>query len=441
MRYLFFLPGLFFLTTIHIHAQDSATTYTQDSATLISHINALCSRGLMGRGYVGKGMQKAARYVAQQYKDAGLKPIGNDYTQSYHYPVNTFPSVVNIIVDDRALQAGADYLVHPASNGFSEEELKLKVVDGKEFLKRITSGKKDTMAEWQRWSRKKFKKKTAFLLNDADTLKKVLQWHKYKDLYRNLPQGIFFITRKDKPIWSVAKEVMPATVIEVYDSTLSLNKKSKITATVINQYADKYAAENVIGYVPGTAFPDSFIVFSAHYDHLGKMGSRAMFPGASDNASGTAMLLTLAKYYAEHPQKYSVAFMAFSGEEAGLMGSNYYTEHPLFPLEKIRFLVNLDIMGDATDGISVINGELHKREADLLLQLNKESNLLPDIRLGGKAANSDHYPFSEKGVPAFFIFTRGGKGYYHDIWDKPEHVTLKNVPAVAALIRQFVSAL
>ncbi len=90
----------------------------------------------------------------------------------------------------------------------------------------------------------------------------------------------------------------------------------------------------MIATIKGTAIPDSFLVFSAHYDHLGQMGKDIYFPGANDNASGTSMLLNLAKYYSQNRPKYSVLFIAFGGEEAGLIGSEYYVKNPLVPLSK-----------------------------------------------------------------------------------------------------------
>src|SRR4030095_9120627 len=108
---------------------------------------------------------------------------------------------------------------------------------------------------------------------------------------------------------------------------------------------------NVLGMVPGTLYPDSFIVFTAHYDHLGRMGKKALFPGANDNASGSAMIIDLARYYAQpaNRPKCSLLFIAFAGEEAGLIGSRYYTENPILPLEQIKFLINLDLMGNGEE--------------------------------------------------------------------------------------------
>ncbi|WP_448636180.1 M28 family peptidase [Pedobacter panaciterrae] len=79
------------------------------------------------------------------------------------------------------------------------------------------------------------------------------------------------------------------------------------------------------------------MVITAHYDHLGGMGNKTYFPGANDNASGISFLLSLAKYYAANPQPYTMAFICFAGEEAGLLGSKYFTEYPLLALQKSGF--------------------------------------------------------------------------------------------------------
>jgi len=414
-----------------------------DTAVIRQYINLLCSRGFYGRGYVGRGMQKAARYIAGQYKAIGLKPFSEGYAQSFTYPVNTFPGVLNVRVENRTLQPEKDYLVHPASNGFDGEELKVRVIDGAAFAAKVRSRRKAGAAlkEWQRLRRNISSVKYTYLLEHTDSICAAMQWDREQELLEQLPEGAFWVRRRGKPTWSVADRAMAATVIELFDSTWVPEKKSRASVTLVNRFEPKFKAENVIGYVPGTLYPDSFIVITAHFDHLGKMGSRTYFPGASDNASGTAMLLNLAQYYAAHPQRYSIAFIAFAGEEAGLRGSAWYTEHPLFPLEQIRFLLNLDILGDATDGITVVNGTLHRDQFELLNQLNQANRYLPAIKPRDKAANSDHYFFSEKGVPAFFIYTNGGKGYYHDTADRPEHVTLASITGLAALLKQWISGL
>jgi len=134
-------------------------------------------------------------------------------------------------------------------------------------------------------------------------------------------------------------------------------------------------------------------------------------------------------------------FIAFSGEEAGLLGSAYYVNNPAVPLAQIKFLTNIDIMGDATDGVTVVNATEYTPEFAMLNRINDAHKYIPVIKSRGKAANSDHYNFSEKGVHAFFMYSNGGKGFYHDIFDVAKEVTLNNVDGVAKLLIAFAEDL
>ena len=116
-----------------------------------------------------------------------------------------------------------------------------------------------------------------------------------------------------------------------------------------------------------------------------------------------------------------------AGEESGLLGSEYFTENPLIPLENIKYVINFDLLGGGNDGIMLVNStegkglELYKR----LIEINEESQLLPKIAQRPNAANSDHYFFTKNKVPAIFMYTMGGKtGAYHDISDTNENCTL-----------------
>jgi Zn-dependent M28 family amino/carboxypeptidase len=167
------------------------------------------------------------------------------------------------------------------------------------------------------------------------------------------------------------------------------------------------------------------------------MGKDTYFPGANDNASGISLLLNLAHYYASHPAKYSIGFICFAGEEAGLLGSKYYTENPLVPLKNIRFLINTDLAGTGDEGITVVNATEFPREFAYMNAINDEDKLLIKIYPRGKAANSDHYFFTEKGVPAFFFYTMGGIKAYHDVFDKAETLPLNEHEDLFKLIVQF----
>src|SRR5690606_24991792 len=140
---------------------------------------------------------------------------------------------------------------------------------------------------------------------------------------------------ESKLTFSVATSQFPAPYFQV-KKQLFENRTIKKISFKAAVHLNNYQTQNVIGFLPGKSKRDSFVVFSAHYDHLGRVGE-AYFPGANDNASGVSMLLELASYYAvpENKPEYSIVFMAFGAEEAGLIGSKFYVNHPLFPLKSI----------------------------------------------------------------------------------------------------------
>jgi len=398
-------------------AQDSIIKSLQEQ------VHILCD-SFDGRGYVNNGSGRAASYLSGLFHTYGLTPFGKQsYLQQYTFPVNTFPDSMTVAIDGEILHAGTDFLIYPASRGRNIPHMDIF---------RDADSMKMPRAKSRR---------NAWFVTGLDSLLRQegiteRQWA------GRLGDGIYLVPKSNKPLWWVMGDTIAATVIYLYDSTLIAEKPEHISLNIRNSLIPEYPASNIAGYVPGTMYPDSFFVISAHYDHLGKMGNQAVFPGASDNASGTAMLLALARYFKDHPQKYSIAFLLFSGEEAGLLGSSYYVKHPLFPLERIRFLLNIDIMGDATGGITVVNGSIRQYEFDLLNQLNgMQPEPLPDIRIRGAAANSDHYHFSEAGVPAIFIYSNGGMGYYHDTCDRPETLSYKNIPGVYRLLINLIDEL
>ncbi len=386
---------------------------------------------MSGRGYINKGRERAAQHIMRKLRDAGLKPVTPDssFYQYYSFPVVTFPDTVFLQVGKKALLPGEEYLVDAASESYYAHKQNVTTTE---------VGKLADSAEWAA-IRRRLRPDRINLLRGTDSLARLLHIRPSR-LAETLPRGAYIIPVSGKMTWTVATGTIPATMLYVQDSALP-KRVRKASISIHSKLEPDAKSANVMAMVRGTAIPDSFIVFTAHYDHLGKMGWDATFPGASDNASGTAAMLSLASYYAQHPQRYSMLFIAFSGEEAGLKGSKFFTVHPLVPLAQMRFLINLDIMGNAQDGVTVVNATEHPREFSLLEALNKKGNYLPQIRSRGKAANSDHYPFSEAGVPAFFLYSNGGTGNYHDIFDTPATLALTNVDKVLALLKDFVGGL
>lgn len=185
---------------------------------------------------------------------------------------------------------------------------------------------------------------------------------------------------------------------------------------------------NVVGYLPGET--SEYVVIGAHYDHLG-LGdqfsmapslSGTIHPGADDNASGTAAVIELARHFAAEPkQKRGILFLTFAGEELGLLGSSYYVNHPLLPLDKAVVMINMDMVGRVREGKVYIggagSGSTLREMLDRVVPKYKLNVDFSDTTVYG---SSDHTSFTAKQVPVLFFFS-GLHGDYHkpsDTWDK-----------------------
>ena len=150
------------------------------------------------------------------------------------------------------------------------------------------------------------------------------------------------------------------------------------------------------------------------------------------------MLLELADEFQKMDSlKYSLAFIAFGGEEVGLIGSKYYTENPLFPLSSIKALINTDILGTGDEGIKMVNATENMSIYNAFVSLNEKLKLLKYVGKRGPAANSDHYFFSLKNVPAVFIYTLGGVSAYHDVYDIPSTLPLTAFLSIKKLLLSY----
>jgi aminopeptidase YwaD len=400
----------------------------QDTTFVRQSINQLASDNFHGRGYVNNGDAIAADYLKAFYKKEKLKKFKGNYFQSFTFPINTFPGKTIFINGTDTLQPGRDFLVAGGSSG----------IKGFYDIVRIDKEMLEDSIKVDVFKRTKFS--DVFVVVDAQGMKSDKEKRIMKSLASNPFNAKGIIMLDDgKLMWSLSQKDVGYALIEVRSKVWNDSTK-QIYINIDQQVNPKHKANNVIGYIKGTQQADSFIVFTAHYDHLGRMGQNAVFNGANDNASGTAMLMDLIRYYKKNPPKYSVAFMAFAGEEAGLLGSKFYVNNPLFPYQKIKCLLNLDLMGFGEDGITIVNiAEYYDEDAELFNTINEREKLLKAINKRPNAKNSDHYPFTEKNVKAFFIYTQGDSKYYHDIYDRAETVPLSKYNEIFKLITTYVA--
>jgi hypothetical protein len=401
----------------------------QDMERVKATIATLSAPAMHGRGYVRSGDRIAAAYLAAQFRQMGLKSFNNSYFQEFSFDINTFPRQLKLQVGKARLTPGKDFIVNPISQKGAGNG---KVV----YL--------DTLIFTQEDARQRF-------LQSNFSRNVMVYESAYYGKLVDMPVEYLNKMHEAKALIELQKEKLTASLSgkQMSHPAFEMLKKdappagAKIRFRLDAGLINNYTSQNVIGYIPGKAEPDLFIIVSAHYDHLGRMGKATYFPGANDNASGTAMLLEMAQYYSQpqHQPEYSMVFMAFGAEEAGLIGSTYYVQHPVFPLREIKFMINLDLVGTGDEGMTVVNGAALPREFDLLTRLNEQKGYLPKINKRTNAPNSDHYFFAVKGVKAIFIYTLGGIKAYHDIYDRAETLPLTKFKELFGLLTDFVEEL
>lgn len=413
-------------------------SYSQPTAQVSNYarmiVDTLASDSLYGRGYVNNGDQKAADLIADEFERFGLKSFNSNYFQFFETSVNTFPGEIKLQINDQILTAGSDFLINAGSPSL-HGTFGIVSITASDLLSDQKLNQKLQRSPGKMIVLEAFDKDT-FSKEELERIQSVIGFLKYHE--NNPAAGTVFLTH-DKLTWSASTDVHPKPSITIIADSLDSFPKS-IQVNFENTFFNAYKTQNVIGFIEGEK-PDSLIVITAHYDHLGILGPNAIFTGANDNASGVAMMLSLARHYSKHQPQYTTVFIAFGAEELGLLGSRYFTQNPLFDLDKITFLLNFDIAGTGGEGIQVVNGSVYKSKFQQLTELNEKQKLLPQIKIRGAACNSDHCMFDRQDVPSFYIYTLGGIQAYHDIYDRPETLPLTEFEDYFKLITQFIDSL
>jgi len=231
------------------------------------------------------------------------------------------------------------------------------------------------------------------------------------------------------------------TLKKLQDSIASSRKPASFiipnlrTHISVNVVKDTVTSNNIIGYIEGSdpILKKEAVIFTAHYDHVGKDASGNIYNGANDNASGSVGLLNIASAFSSLRRKpaRSAIFLWTTGEEEGLHGSTYYTENPPYPLEKTVAAINFDMIArsrrdtdvgasltgeiDITgpDTIKVIHGTESPELVSIATRACEESGIFPiDEGKGTHFSGSDHYPFYRKKIPVLFFFTGLHKDYH-----------------------------
>ena len=443
-------------TFITQEAQDAATVgaETITPADLRARIGVLAHDSMRGRNTPSPELTKAADYIANEFRDIGLLPgNGDGYLQ--RYPLTFIrpgaPEAQSVRIrwpgGERALEA-SEFISVPVGErlegsgplvlmGSADADVdvagKIAVVRvTREQMQRVLGSLRELVSE----------RVSGVILAVAappEYLAGVRRFFGRERMSVGEPDAL------SAPVMLVAEETLPATLVAALQSGGSL--PGGFSATLHSE-AEIRSDDglNTIGWLEGSdpGLQGEFIIFTAHMDHVGvgrAVNGDSIYNGADDDASGTAAIVELAEAYAAMPARprRSMVFMAVSGEEKGLLGSQWYSEHPLFPLEATVANLNLDMIGRNWRDTVVAIGRNESTLGATLLQVADEHPELnldiiddpwPEERFYFR---SDHYNFARKGVPILFFFT-GTHEDYHRPSDHVDRILYEKTSRITQLI-------
>ncbi|MCC6723397.1 MAG: M28 family peptidase [Saprospiraceae bacterium] len=489
-----------FLTCTAPGAPYAATITAED---MRSYLSVLASDEFEGRETGEEGQRKAADFIAAHFEKLGLPKIGNDgsYFQKIAFTAESWDNgQIELTINGESYRHLSDFVSFPSANSnrerFATEQVVFlgygiddpkysdyKGVDVKDKTILIYMDEPVDNAgnswltgtpELSPWSTDWHKKLevalqhgvATVLLIDADIKKtvgearKTLLSSEMRMGEGGNPEGRYannaFISS------TLAKEIVGKKMkkfVKLRDGIKKSGKPAHLDfpcrlSMVQKKNKRQLLGANVLGYLEGSdpRLKDEVVVVSAHYDHLGKKGP-AIYHGADDNGSGSSTVMDIAQAFVQakkegHGPRRSILFLLVSGEEKGLLGSEYYSEHPIFPLEKTVADVNVDMIGRTDQkhdgnpnyiyviGSNRLSTELH----DINEAANTEyAQLELDYTFNAKNDpnrfyyRSDHYNFAKKGIPSIFYFSGVHKDY-HQPSDTVDKIMFDKMERIGRLI-------
>ncbi|HTR82053.1 MAG TPA: M28 family peptidase [Bacteroidota bacterium] len=461
---------------------------------LKEQLAVIASEKFEGRETSYPGQKLAAHYIASQFQQMGLLPAGDSGTFFQHFPL------LHITVDRASRLAatvsgsstawtdfGEDYFpsasgrdtvisgeVEFVGYGINSKMLQFTEYDSsKDYRGKIvlvlrgTPDEGDTSSIFHDYpiagtsgAKRVYAQRSgaAAVLVVEDTKGRTME-DAFKERMDDLTRGAITIpgrARNDIPLFSISRKLADElltpsgkTIEELQreiDSTKKPDPFSLKDARVtidLKMRCDSVTSENIVGILPGSdsVLKNEYVVFSAHYDHLGKnVATGEIYYGADDDGSGTCSVIEMAHAFAslaERPKR-SLIFLTVSGEEKGLLGSLYYTDHPAIPLSQTVTDLNADMIGrfdpqhekvNDTNYVYVIGSDKLSMQLDSISKVaNEESeNLHLDYTFDDESdphqyyRRSDHYNFARKNVPIIFYFD-GEHPDYHKPTDRIEKI-------------------
>lgn len=474
---LFILPALYSCSLAQVQKK-YAELITEESSR--KHLTILASKEFEGRGTGQEGGRKAANYIADHFKSYGLTPIVNG--SSYFQPVSLLRiayTVNSFVLDQTPLENGKDFFVqgdndlssfasqeivfvgyglqHENYNELKGTDIKDKVIlvlnEGEPYDKAGNSLLTGTKSKSD-WSSSRFKRiqelvklQPKLILATNSQVVDMIGRMKGRltsgrialdngDNNRMLTQPVPVVNISEKIAEQIISKANSSVTKFKEEATVQVQKPLVITSKLDAEMGvtkEKLNDPNVLGLLEGSDLKDEVIVLCGHYDHDGILPDGTFFPGADDNGSGTVAVLELARAFAaakkegKGPRR-SILFIGLAAEEKGLLGSKFYVENPILPLQNTVACINIDMIGRIDD--KHLNGNhnylhaigLDKLSSELQSVTEKANKDFVGIELDYSYNDpnepmrlyyrSDHYNFAEKGIPSAFFFS-GLHPHYH----------------------------
>lgn len=480
------LSLLFLLAPLSLLAQKKDKAVIKAASTITAadmqrHLYIIAGAEMEGRDTPSPGLEKAATYIENHFSSLGLV-AGNNGSYRQYYPLyKDSMTAASIEINGNALKMGEQFAPFPtnysASMRFAEVVFAgFGIVDGdtrNDYKDLNVAGKLVLIADGTPADYKPVagnarsmnapgspNGKLMAAMSRGATAVLVIQANfprRAGTMSSNWSMNGFRATQPVFGFYIAAEKA--ATLLQTEASgLLDRIKKGEVPAKtvkaeVVLQYAKetvKTEVSNVLGVLEGTDKKDEYVVITSHYDHVGKRADGTIYYGADDDGSGTTGILELAEAFAlakkegKGPRR-SILFMTVSGEEKGLWGSRYYSEHPVFPLDKTTVDLNIDMIGrigsdylkdkDSLNYVYIIGDD--KLSTDLAPITDQVNTTYVGMKLDRRYNDpndpnrfyyrSDHYNFADKGVPIIFYFN-GVHADYHKPTDTPDKI---NYPLMA----------
>jgi len=437
---------IFLLTSVITYAQKAskpdAYAKSINVADLKKHLYIIASKEMEGRETATEGQRKAAAYLENEFKRIGLLP-GND--SSYQQYFNVYQdSIIETSIEVNGQRFAVDKDFNAAGNNTSSIQAFSEVIYIPKGLS-IDSLKNIELAGRLVIVTDNSKSGLLYSRGAAAVLTISNNYPRNTPAFRRAGATINFFKRAMGPQQFTVSESLVKSMSDNYEEIKNGSDIKILKANVllnVQKATRVLQSSNVLGILPGTDLKDEYLFITAHYDHLGKRDT-VIYYGADDDGSGTVAVVEMAEAFAKAktdgkgPRR-SIVFMAVSGEEKGLWGSEFYGNNPVYPLSKTTADLNIDMIGrsdssrkgDTLNYVYVVGDDKISSELKPLseAQNKKYTKLKLDYKFNDPKDphniyyRSDHYSFAKHGVPIIFYYDGMLGADYHRPTDTPDKI-------------------